>query len=954
MEILRKSFSILLIFGLIFLQGSVLGQKKSLNNPEGKLAQRNLIPLDSSVRMGHLPNGLVYYIRKNQEPANRAELRLVVNAGSLLEQDNQLGLAHFTEHMAFNGTEHFQKNDLTNFLEKAGIKFGADLNAQTSFDETVYQLSLPTDSAHSVGDSLSLYEKGFLILKDWMHGLSFRDDEIEKERGVVIEEWRLGRGANARLRDQYFPVVFKNSRYAIRLPIGNKDSLMSFSHQALKNFYQDWYRPDLEAIVVVGDINLNKTESLIKKQFASLENPLKERKRNLYALPEHQETRIAIVTDKEQPYTIVQWVKQFPKRQEITLEDWQKSLSIQLYNYMMKERITEILHLPNAPFLYANASYTPFLRSNDVFENFVVVKGGSSVLEGVKALINEDEKVKQYGFTKSEFDRAKKEVYSSIEKQYHEKDKTNSKTYVKQYVDNFLNGSPIPGIAFEFEYLKSNLNKISLSSLNSLANIWLQDGNRYSVITAPEKEKAFLPSSGELLNALKFDKRNTLKPYVDNASSQTLMDKDLPETSINKVKSYPDIGLEEYTLQNGMHILLKPTQFRNDQILFSGFRKGGASNYSDAKYLNAIYATPVVQESGVGKFNNINLSKVLAGKEIRVNPYLDQYQQGFTGGSTIKDFETALQLIYLNFTSPRKDPEAFKALLEKESAYLQNRNADPAVVFADSISAIMSGHNLRNKSITSNDIPNINLDSAFSIFKQSFSNPKEFTFVFIGNFESKSLLALISKYLGNIPSGDNSSTIKDDLKDFPKGFNKKVVYKGTEPKSQVRIFYSGQADFSRDLQDQLNILTSGLGIKLRENLREDKGGTYGVGIHGGIMRFPRKQYSLEISFGCAPENVDTLIKATLQEVETAKLQGLDTIYIEKVKAQNRLQLELSIKKNEFWLKSITEYCLNGDDLDAIVENTKGVLKVTRDQTKMVANKFFGENRTIIVLKPEKK
>ncbi len=912
------------------------------------------IPIDSSVIIGHLENGLTYYLKKNLEPRNRAELRLVVNVGSVLENDQQLGLAHFTEHMAFNGTKHFQKNDLVGFLEKSGVKFGADLNAHTSFDETVYQLSLPTDATSLPGDSMTLFDKGFTILEDWAHSLSFNDAEIDKERGVVIEEWRLGRGANARLRDQYFPIVFKNSRYATRLPIGNKENLKSFSHTALKQFYQDWYRPDLEAIIVVGDIDLKKTEALIRLNFSKLKNPLNEKVRVLYNIPYSSETRIASLTDPEQPYTTAQWVNKLPKAPDKTLQDLESSISRDLFNNMMKARLAEIIHQPSAPFLFANSSYNPYLSNLDAYQNFVLVSGGGKVTSAIKALLKETERVKQFGFTEKEFERAKKEILGKEEKIYREKDKTNSKVFVNLYIDHFLHQSSIPSIEFEYSYLVSHINSISLSAVNALANDWLKEENRYLIVTAPEKEKANLPSVEMLKESLHPIFSTPLTPYQDQKILGPLFETTLHETKLDSIKSYKNVGVEEFKLTNGMRILLKPTVFKNNQILLGGFRKGGTSNFSDSQYLNAVYASPVVEEGGLANFDNIMLEKLLAGKELRVSPFIDQYQQGFTGNSTINDLETALQLLYLYFTKPRKDAKAFQALIEKETGILLNRSSDPATVFADSVSAIMSQNNIRNKSVTSADLKHIQLDSAFTYYKQAFSNPAEFTFVFVGNFETSKIKSLISKYLGTIASSKSLSQIKDDLHDYPTGFIKKVINKGQEPKSQVRLFFTGNLKYTPELQGKLTVLLNGLDIKLREALREDKGGTYGVGVYGGIDRAPKERFHIMISFGCAPENSDTLINLVMKEIQKIQNKGIEKVDLEKVKSQNSRQTELAIVKNEFWLRKLMERSFWNDSFEDILKEPSLISQVTAEQTKDLALQVFGPNKVEIILMPNKK
>ena len=963
MEILKNS--ILFFFLFILFNQSVQAQTSGTPNTRGRdfqkksfkgipIPQKGIIPPDSALVQGKLENGLRYYIRKNQEPKNRAELRLVLKVGSVLENDNQVGLAHFTEHMAFNGTQHFQHNDLVNFLEKSGVKFGADLNAHTSFDETVYQLTLPTDTSHLKGDSISLFEKGFQIMEDWAQFQSFNDEEIDKERGVVIEEWRLGRGANARLRDQYFPQVFKNSRYADRLPIGKKEVLESFPHELIRKFYQDWYRPDLEAILVVGDLDIEKTIELIKAHFSSLKNPVSERPRTQYTLPNFSETRISILTDKEQPYTIAQWVNLLPQSKDYSLEDLNGEIRRSLFNALIKSRISEILQKPNSPFLFASSAFNSFFGGRDAFQNFIVVKGGKDILPGIQALKDETDRIRKFGFTQSELDRAKLELMSGMEKQFQEKDKTNSKVFIQAYIENFLHEASIPSISFSYQYFREHLPELSLSSINSLANSWNPELNRYAVITAPEKEKANLPNSGELLNALQKGANEDLKPYIDKLSKEPLFGSIPKETAVITKRNYPKSEVEEIQLKNGMRIFLKPTHFKNDQILFAGYRKGGTSFFSDSSYLNAAYSAPLIQESGLGNFDNIALEKALAGKRIFVSPFIDQYQQGFSGNSSVPDFETALQILNLYFTKPRKDPKVFESFIQKESGFIQNRNSDPGTVFSDSISRIMSQNNFRNKSLSLSDLQKIKLDSAFSIFQRAFSNPGEFTFTFIGNFESPKIKELLSRYLGNLPNSNDSFKIKDDLKDYPQGLQRKIIYQGSEPKSQVRLIFTGPAEFSMDQQNQISTVMAGLTIKLRENLRENQGGTYGVNVYGGIDREPRKRYHITISFGCSPEKVDTLISSALFEIDQIKKNGLSSTDLDKIRSQNKRELELNLVKNEFWLRRITEYSFHEDPIDNIISDYFKFNQVSLEQTRQAANTYFSKNLTEIILKPAQK
>jgi len=914
----------------------------------------SFLPVDSQVLIGKLSNGLTYYIRKNSEPKNRVELRLVVHAGSLQEDSDQLGLAHFTEHMAFNGTEHFSRGDLVNFLEKAGIKFGADLNARTSFEETVYQLSLPTDSTRIPGDTLPLFEKGFQIMNDWAHSLRFQDSAVQKERGIVIEEWRLGRGANARLRDQYFPVVFKGSQYAQRLPIGTKKSLDSFNPERLKQFYKDWYRPDLEAIVVVGDISPKKAEELIKKYFSGLKNPEVERPRLNYPVPANKEMRIAILTDKEQPYTLVQWVNKLPKASLKTEQELTQSMEKDLFNLMMKNRIAEILQVPDAPFLFASSSYSPLFSNLDAFQNFALVKGGKEIIKGVKALSTEILRVKKYGFLPSELERAKKDYQGTIEKSYQERDKTNSKILVNDYVENFLRDLPIPGIEYKYHFVEANSKNIALASIQDRIKTWFGEDNRYLIVTAPEKEKANLPSGGEIFQALRMNPGEIIKPYKDTGTSGPLMDKIPTYLAPKKVREYPSLGITEYALANGIQVLVKPTSFKNDQVLFTGIRKGGTSFFSDKQYLDAVFSAPVVDVAGIGKFDNNSLRKTLAGKELRVSPFIEEYVLGISGNSTPKDLETSFQLTYLYFTNPRKDVKSFTSLVQKESAIRLNQNVDPAQVFSDSVSAIMSRNNIRNISFKPEDINRINLDSAFDHYQKSFSNPSEFHFIYVGNFTLPQMEKYLGTYLATIPVGKGSFHIKDDLNDYPTGNFRKILVKGKEPKTQVRLIYTGKLDYNQETEARFNLLLNGLEIKLRENLREDKSGTYGVGVSGELEKQPRLRYHVQISFGCAPERMDSLIKAVKTEVALLKKTGLDAAHLEKIKNESIRSRELALQRNEFWLNHLVDQVFNQEPLENILQAKNWELGLDQENSRALANAVFGDNLAEIILNPEPK
>ncbi len=493
----------LLTVSLFFLTGVFAQKEKEL-------------PLDPNIKIGKLSNGLTYYIRKNTEPKNRAELRLVVNAGSILETDKQVGLAHFVEHMSFNGTEHFRKNELVNFLEKSGVNFGADLNASTSFDETIYELQVPTDSP-------MVYKQAMQILEDWAHLVSFEHEEIDKERGVIVEEWRLGRGADARLRDKYFPVLLKGSQYAKRLPIGTKKNIDTAHYEQLTAFYRDWYRPDLEAVIVVGDVDVAETEKMIREHFEKIPAAINPKPRIKFSIPSHTETRAAILTDAEQPYNVVQIFYTQPKAAVIkTEQQYRDDLVRELFNQMINGRLEEIGQKPDAPFLYGSSSYGGFIGDKDAFTLVAVAKDGKHIQASINTLLTENERVRQYGFVQTELDRAVKNMLSRMENSYNERDKTKSAELVQELIEHFLKGEAMPGIAYEFELYQRLLPTISLAEVNTLIKTWIKPTDRSVVITAPEKEKANLPAQ-TTITALLNKPYGKLKPYTDKVSKEPLL-----------------------------------------------------------------------------------------------------------------------------------------------------------------------------------------------------------------------------------------------------------------------------------------------------------------------------------------------------------------------------------------------------------------------------------------------
>lgn len=950
----KKNLSFAFLTFLI-VSGGAFAQvkKKPTPSPKSKPAiateqiRGNILPVDPDVIIGKLPNGLTYYIRKNSEPKNRAELYLVSKAGSVLETDAQEGLAHFTEHMAFNGTRDFPKNELVNYLQKSGVKFGADLNAFTSFDETVYQLPIPTDS-------LAVFEKGFTILANWAGYLSFDPKEIDAERGVVLEEQRLGgKNAQERLSKQTLPVLLNNSRYAQRLPIGKEDILKTFTPETIKSFYHDWYRPDLQAVIAVGDFDIAQVEKLIKANFSSLTNPAAEKPRTKYNSAPTPGTVVKIATDKEFQYTLAEIVVKHPETTVRTTTDYMQAIRIQLFNQMLNARLGELLQKSNPPFLFGQASYGAFVGKQDAFTTFAVAKPGE-LEAAVKAVVAETERVRKFGFTLTELERAKQNGILQIENAFKERDKTRSVNFVSEYQQNFLNGEAIPGISFEYNFFVNNIGNITLDQLNALAGKFISDQNRVVIVEAPDTEKAKLPDEKTLLTWIGDGGKN-VTAYIDNFVSKPLLDK-LPEPSkIVSEKKDSTLLITTVTLANGVKVVLKPTNFKNDQILINGYSFGGTSLASDQDYLSASFASDIVGSSGVAEFTQAQLDKMLAGRNISISPYISDVAQGISGSTSPKDFELALQLLYQYFTHPRKDADIWNSSISQQKSLLANRGLDPGSVFQDTINATLSNHNLRGMIPTLAMLNAASLDKAFAFYQERFADAGGFTFTIVGNFEVEQIKPYLETYLGGLPSTKTPGTYKNLGLHIPPGQITKTVNKGIGDKSQVQLVFSGDYEYNDANNIQVDALEEVLQIKLTERLREKEGEVYSPGVRASYKKIPNGRYSITIGFGCAPANVDKLIGDALDEIGKLKQTGALATDIEKFQIQEARSTQVQLKENIFWAAQLGSALQNDQDPDAILNHVANLSNVTVESTKAAANKYLsGTNLIKLILMPEKK
>lgn len=905
------------------------------------------IPFDPRVRTGSLTNGLKYYIRKNTKPEKRVEMRLAVNAGSILEDDDQRGLAHFAEHMAFNGTKKFPKQDLVNFLESNGVKFGAHLNAYTSFDETVYMLQLPTEKPEIV-------RTGMEVLSEWASNVTFDSAEIEKERGVVIEEWRLGRGAFERVSDKQYPIIFYRSQYAERLPIGKKEILESFSHETLRKFYRDWYRPDLMAVVVVGDVDPDQMESMIKEMFSTKRNPPSPRPRTKFELTEHDETLVSIATDKELMFPMfTMYYKRMPEHTLRTVADLRRGLVDQLYDGMFAHRLQELQRKSSPPFFTAFGSDNNFIGNSRAYTLTAILRG-EALGDGVETILREAHRVAQTGFTETELERQKKEILNNTERAYNEREKSESRTFAQEYVYTFLRENPSAGVEYRLKAQQHFLPTITLAEVNALSRGRLAGRSKVMTLAAPENSQVKILTEAELRDALARAERDAHPAYDDRMTTAPLMASLPTSGKIVEVDQLDALGVTRWKLANGATVYLKPTDFKDDQIMFSATSPGGTSLVSDEEEVSAENASSIVDEAGIASFDATQLDKLLVGKTVTVSPMISELSEGFRGESSKKDLETLFQLTNLYFTQPRKDTAAANSYIARYKALIQNQSAMPENAFWDTLSVTLANYHPRRRPYTPETYDRIQLDRAFDFYRDRFADAGDFTFFFVGSFTLDEIKPMVERYLASLPSKGRSEMWRDVGVRAPKGVIKKSVHKGIEPQSQVSMVFHGPIDWSLEERHAMQSMAEAFRIKLREVLREEKGGVYGVGVSANASRYPRPEYSLRINFGCDPKRVDELVGEVMKQLDTLTSQPLPEIYINKVKEMQTKEFEVDLKENRFWLTRLQGYLSSGDDLNEIVQAKKRIARLTPELIHQTARKYFDrENYVMVTQYPEK-
>lgn len=908
-----------------------------------------LIPADPNIKIGKLDNGITYYIKQNKKPEQRVELRLAINAGSVCETPGQQGLAHFVEHMCFNGTKNFPSNKMVSMLEEMGVKFGAELNAGTSFDETIYMLKVPTDKEEWIN-------RGFQVLEDWAHQVSMEDAEIDKERGVIVEEWRLGLGAEDRMMQKYIPVLLKGSKYAERLPIGKVEVIKSFPYDTLRSFYKTWYRPDLIAVVVVGDIDPVVAEGKVKEYFGRIPKAVNPPARVEPPVPGNTEPLVSVVTDKEATgYSAAIFFKH-EKSENGTFNAYRTQLMRTLYTGMLNNRLQEIGQKPEAPFLYAGTGYGSFIgRSIDSYQLQVGAKE-NQIDKSLEVILTENERVRRFGFMATELEREKKDVYSMYEKMAMESDKTESGSYADEFVRNYLEKESIPGIKKEFDIVKEFLPGITLDEINKLGQKWITDENMVAMITAQEKEGVKVPTESQVLDIIRSVKGMKIEAYADKVSDAPLLAQVPTGTKVTKRTENSVSGYTELLFGNGVRMVLKPTDFKNDEIVLSAFSPGGLSLYPANDVMSATLAATIVAQSGLGEYDLIGLQKKLSGNTAKLTPYINELREGVNGNCSPKDLETMLQLNYLYFTRTRKDESAFNAYISRLRNSLKPVRSTPMMIFQDTLSKIVSMNSPRVIALPSEaQLNQINLDRSISIFKDRFADASDFTYLMVGNFKVDDVIPLLEKYIGGLPSIKRKETWKDVTPGFPAGKLVVNVPKNSEPQSTVAMVWKG--DFKWKVEDRqgFTMLMNILAIKCRESMREDQGGVYGVSISGSSSPLPKPKYAITSTWGCNPENIEKLTQTVLGEMGKIKKDGPLEIDLNKVKETLIRERETRLKENSYWLGALQNHFLYGDKLRSLEEYKTFVNSFTIASIKAVANKYLNtETYVQVALTPAPK
>lgn len=900
------------------------------------------LPFDAAVRTGTLPNGLTYYVRKNSRPANRVVLRLAVKTGSLDEADDQQGLAHVLEHMAFNGSAHFKPGELISYFESTGARLGPHVNASTGFEETIYMLDLPSDKPEII-------EKGLTALADFGGGLTLDPAEIDKERGVVIEEWRGGLGAGSRIRDKQIPVLFYHSRYAERLPIGKPGILKSFPAARLRAFYDTFYRPDRMAVVAVGDMDQQKIEDAVKAAFGGLKARSAAPPARAVDVPLHKDTLVSVVTDPEITQSSVSLVRKRPRASSDKVGDYRRSLVQRFFEQMLNDRLDELSRRPDARFLGAGMSGGSLSVDVETVSLGANVQSGR-IADGLAAVALEAKRAREFGFGPGELDRAKKWMAAFYERAYTERDKTDSGSFAQEYLNHFLEREPSPGIEFEYTLVQQLLPGISAAEVTALGNALLADDSRVILATSPQKPDITVPSDDELKGILAGVEATAVTPWHDTTSTRALIERKPEPAAITATRKVDEVGLTIVRFANGVEVWLKPTDFKNDQIVFALQARGGTSLAPQSDFMEASLSTAYVNLSGAAGLKALDMQKLLAGKLAGASPYASLSTHGFSGSAAPAQLETALQLLYARFTQPGDDPEAFDLMKRQLSAFVANRLDNPEAVFGDTLDEVNTSNHYTSQPLTVERVNALDRAKMTSFYRQRFSNAADFTFFIVGAFKVDDALPLLARYVGGLPStGKGTSDFKDVGILFPAGTQRVKVEKGREPKaSTVLSFFADPPGNDPMEQERSLAATDVLEIALRDILREELGQTYTVSVDLSQGLPQRGGGHVEVSFGAAPENIEKMGDRVMQEVQRLQRDGPSEDLVNRAKETARRNYETQLRTNGYWLGRFQAVQMWGQDPSMIAHRLDRINALTPAVVQDAFKKYFPADRSTVV------
>ncbi len=897
------------------------------------------IPTDPSVRMGVLDNGLRWYVEQNARPQDRATLRLVVKVGSVVEDDDQQGLAHFLEHMAFNGTENFQGNALIDYMESIGMEFGAHLNAYTSFDETVYLLTVPTDKPE-------LLDTGLAVLRDQAGNMLLTEEEIERERGVVLEEWRLSLGAGDRIQRQMWANAFPNSRYSARFPIGTEDSLKGFSTDALRRFYTDWYRPELMAVIAVGDFDAERVQGQIEALFSSLENPAEPRPREVVDVPPSAESKVFVVTDKEATNAFAVIDDQYDGVEGSTWKDYRSQHIVPiLLQYVANERLADVFREPDSPMVSAQLGEGR-INAKEVETSFIIGVRGDRTLEAITTAVVEVERLRRHGITEGELQRAKAFVASQFEEYEKTAATTDSTTHAEELQRVFLEGEGMPGIPLEVAMVDTWLPDITRDEVNQQAATLLQRGSRVVQVVVPERDGFTVPDVESVRAALQIPADADLSPPEDTQNNEPLVANPPPVDGGKVVeRSGPDaLGITTLTLGNGVTVLVKPTDFADDEVLLTARSAGGISLVDDTRFNSARSTTGVLAESGLGSFDSVDLGKRMAGVRAELGAGVSGTGEWMSGGSSKAEVETMLQLAWLYFTAPRFTAEGEKRAKAMLREALASRDRAPEKPFQDAWQEALVGHGLRQDPLTLADVKALDHTVAESVWQERFADPTDFHWIVVGDVELDTLEPLLARWLGQLPVPSNAEAESVDhtrISGPLPGRREIRVEEGRTPRAQVRVMWHGPMESTWLTRNRVMALSDIVSGRLRTVLREDLGGVYGVSLSGGIADYPEPHFQVVLSFACDPERVDELLSAAQDQFDAVMQSGVTDEEIAVEQEQNRRDREERIRTNGFWTEAVVGALARGDDPADLLTWDERNESLSSDELKALANTVWG-------------